>query len=169
MRQMMFGNQRQANDGRLGQLTTTGRKPAQARGQRVNQVEVRRALQRRRSPAYMQALAHMDQLGNVQDPRQLQQLQAAVQAEFGQDVLQVPGFPQLQGLVGPCYLGGTYDVHTLDLALNIVQHFHADEALPAPLQKARALAACRSYAFIEVYTDFCCCVDEGGTVTILED
>lgn len=169
MRQMMFGNQRQNTRVQAG-LTTQGSARAQQKPQmKVNEAVVRRTLRKRRSPAYVQALAALDQLGNISDPRQLEQLKAAVDAEFGHDVLTVPGFPKLLGLIAPCYLGGTFDVHTLDMALNIVQHYHTNEPLPPEMAKARNLAACRAYDFIEVYSDKCCCVDSAGNVTIVDD
>lgn len=169
MRQMMFKNQ-QHDQSRGLNLTTQADAHAQAKSAtKLNQATVRRTLRKRRSPAYMQALTHMDQLGTVSDTRQLQQLEQAVQAEFGQEVLQVPGFPKLLGIIGPCYLGGTFDVHTLDLAMNIVRHYHTNEPLPVDMEKARSLAACRAYCAIEVYSDRCCCIDDYGNATIVDD
>lgn len=167
-RRMMLGNNQQS-EGRLGQINTSAKGRTKQASSRTNQVQVRQALRKRRSSAYLDALARLDQLANIQNPAELQRVKDAVAAEFGSEVLRIPGFPSLVGIVAPCYLGGTFDVHTLDLALNIVHHYHSNEALPPELTKARSLAASRRYAFIEVYDSYCCCIEGNGVATIIDD
>lgn len=76
---------------------------------------------------------------------------------------------ELLGIVAKCYIDRTYDVHILDWAHRIVEHFHFGEPLPAELEKARTLARNELYAFVEVYPDRCCAVSQAGVVSVVMD
>jgi len=69
------------------------------------------------------------------------------------------------GLLSRCYLGAPYEVHILDLAGEIVEHYAAGRPLPAPYAGARHLALHPSYVAIEVYPDRYVCLREDGTAT----
>jgi hypothetical protein len=69
------------------------------------------------------------------------------------------------GIVATCFLGHPYEVHTLDPAGGIIQHYQTGEPLPGPLSNARTLAAHPAYEFVEVYPDRLLCVRGDGNVT----
>ena len=46
----------------------------------------------------------------------------------------------LMGIVSRCYLGDPYEVHTLDISGNIIEHYKQGEPLPEYMEKARGLA-----------------------------
>ena len=73
---------------------------------------------------------------------------------------------ELLGIVSKCYLGGTYDVHTLDIMGNIVIHYNFLDPLPVMLEKARKLAKSGQYDFIEVYMDCIRAVSADGSVAV---
>lgn len=75
--------------------------------------------------------------------------------------------PGLVGIVACCYLGEDFEVHTIDFSGNIITHFRAGQSLPGKLEKARGLAMSGNYAFIEVYEDCLCAVNDNGHVSML--
>lgn len=72
------------------------------------------------------------------------------------------------GIVARCYLGPPYEVHTLERDGSIIRHFKTFEALPALLERARALALYPGYAFIEVYADKLIVVAGNGDTSIVK-
>ncbi len=88
------------------------------------------------------------------------------------------------GVLGKCYLGDGYDVHTLSKKMvfgmdevthelgfgrMILKHFLIGENLPDGLEKGRSLAVNPSYAFVEVYSDKLIAVHNSGNVSIIKD
>lgn len=88
------------------------------------------------------------------------------------------------GVLGKCYLGDGYDVHTLSKKIifgmdevthelgfgrMILKHFLIGEKLPDGLEKGRSLAVNPSYAFVEVYSDKLIAVHNSGNVSIIKD
>lgn len=88
------------------------------------------------------------------------------------------------GVLGRCYLGADYDVHTLSLnnvlgidertntvgyGRMILKHYKVDEALPPELEKGRSLAINSNYAFVEIYSDKLIAISENGTASIVKD
>lgn len=89
-------------------------------------------------------------------------LVAAIEKEFGV----AEGAPI--GLVAECYLGAPYEVHVLDLAGEIVEHYHASQPLPTPFERARRLSLHKAYVAIEVYRDRLACLHADGTAVVID-
>jgi hypothetical protein len=107
-----------------------------------------------RSAAYLTVLAKLDVAAGVEG------VVDAIRAEFPELTLeQLP-----HGVVARCSLGNPFEVHTLDVANDVVTHFRRGEVLPDGLERARALAAHPSYLFVEVYPDGVRAVSADGTV-----
>lgn len=75
----------------------------------------------------------------------------------------------LMGIVSRCYLGDPYEVHTLDISGDIIEHYKRGESLPEYMEKARGLALHGNYAFVEVYENACRAVSEDGSVAVIMD
>jgi hypothetical protein len=109
----------------------------------------------RRSPQYLQCLARPDAAEvNELDATKIIE---SITAEFGL------GEAVPLGCLAECYLGPPFQVHVLDLAGGIVEHYHGSQALPLPFERARRLALHESYVAIEVYTDHLVCLRADGT------
>ncbi|MCM1009701.1 MAG: hypothetical protein NC390_02325 [Fusobacterium sp.] len=87
------------------------------------------------------------------------------------------------GVLGKCYLGTGYDVHTLSKSIifgldesthllgygrMILKHFKIGESLPVELERARNLASNPNYQFIEVYSNKIIAVLADGNVAIIK-
>lgn len=110
----------------------------------------------RRSAAYLRALANLDVGGARID---VAELAAEVWAEFG------PGEEQPLGYVSRCYLGAPYEVHVLDLAGQVVEHYEVGRALPVPYSAGHRLALHPAYVAVEIYPTRVMGVREDGSVT----
>ena len=124
--------------------------------------ELARRLREPRTLAYVERLARRD-AGTLHDTGAVRQLLDEIRGEFpelGMEELPV-------GWVSRCYLGEPYEVHVLDAAGAIVQHYRRGEPLPAELERARALALHPAYVVIEVRRDALHCVRGDGTVTAI--
>ena len=88
------------------------------------------------------------------------------------------------GVLGKCYLGEGYDVHTLSIntilgidektnmigyGRMILKHYTVHESLPPELEKGRSLAINPNYAFVEIYSDKLIAISENGTASIVKD
>lgn len=84
-------------------------------------------------------------------------------------------FPDLEissimlGIVSICHLGKPYEVHTLDITGQIIEHYKNGQVLPGGLEKARSIAMRGGYDFIEVYTDCCRAISANGTVSVISN
>ena len=84
-------------------------------------------------------------------------------------------FPDLEisgimlGIVSICHLGEPYEVHTLDITGQIIEHYKRGQVLPGGLEKARSIAMRGGYDFIEVYTDCCRAISASGTVSVISN
>lgn len=108
----------------------------------------------------MEAVRRLD-AGAVHDAGAVEQVVAAIHAEFGDlTFVELP-----LAWVSRCCLGEPYEVHTLDVAGAIVEHYKRGQPLPGPAEGARALALHPAYAFIEVHHDGFVCVRADGSVT----
>jgi len=114
-------------------------------------------LGRPRSRRYLESAAHLD--AGTAGKVDVSELAATIAAEFGAGA----AFPV--GLLSRCYLGAPYEVHILDLAGEIVEHYTVGQPLPFPYAGARRLALHPSYVAIEVYPDRFVCLHEDGTAT----
>jgi len=118
----------------------------------------------RRSAAYMSAFAQLDAGGHLLDDKAKAAIRAAIRAEFPE----VSAVDLPLGIVARCHLGHPYEVHTLDCALDIVEHYKIGQALPGGMERARTLARHPSYVFVEVYLRQVRAVSADGTVTTLD-
>ncbi|WP_071141618.1 hypothetical protein [Acidaminococcus timonensis] len=124
-----------------------------------------RLLRQNRTPAYMDALGKLDAGDARLDPEFAARVVARIRKEF--PAVQCLG--SFLGILAPCHIDDTYDVHTLDWKEDILQHYHRGEALPEGLAKGRSLALYGGYAFVEVYTDCCRGVYPDGHVAVIPD
>ncbi len=129
----------------------------------MDKLKLDRLLRKPRSKAYMDAIRRLDSGGKVHNQNKVDDIIGAIRAEFPE--LELSGI--LLGYVAVCYLGKPYEVHTLDITGEIIQHFQTGETLPGGLEKARGIAMHGNYEFIEVYSDCCRCVSSTGMVSVV--
>lgn len=122
-----------------------------------------RLLRQPRSKAYMEAMHKLDAGGHTHNHHQVAEIVNALRSEFPD--LELSGV--LLGYVSKCYLGKPYEVHTLDLSGQIIEHYQSGQVLPNGLEKARGLAIYGGYDFVEVYVDCCRCVSSTGAVSVV--
>lgn len=121
-------------------------------------------LRQPRSKEYMEMMAKLDAGGVHLDPALVEKMAAIIKKEFPR--VDIPKI--LIGVVGHCYLGEPYEVHTLDITGQVViHHYKLGEPLPAGLEKARHLAQSTLYEFIEVYWDACRAINSDGSVAVI--
>lgn len=121
-------------------------------------------LRQRRSSAYVEAMTKLDAGGHAHTRDSLDALLAAIRSELPE--LTIEHLPL--GIVARCRLGPPYEVHTLDRDGSIIRHFKTFEALPALMERARALALHPGYAFIEVYAEKLIAVADNGDTSIVK-
>ncbi len=126
-----------------------------------------RLLRKPRSQAYLEKIHQLDAGGHVNMKQQVQDLVDILQKEYPE--VELPILSILQGFVAKCYLGGSYEVHTVDVLGNIICHYERGQALPGDLEKARGLAYSGFYEVIEVYTDCCRAIAADGTVSVIRN
>ena len=73
------------------------------------------------------------------------------------------------GIVSKCYLGEPYEVHSLDVMGNIIEHYEKFRSMPSGMEKARRLATSGQYAFIEIYHHEMRAVSASGNVAVLKE
>lgn len=121
-------------------------------------------LRSKRSDAYTEAMTKLDAGGAVCSQQVIQDLIQAIASEFPE--LQPHQFPI--GIISKCYLGAPYEVHTLDVALEIVEHYKVGQALPAGMERGRSIALHPGYAYVEVFSNAICAVTSAGNVSIIK-
>lgn len=126
--------------------------------------QIRQALRRKRSREYVEAFKAIDAGVHQSDREALASLLEAITNEFPE--LGIDQFPL--GVVGRCYLGAPYEVHTCALNGEILEHFQTFRRMPEPFERARALALHPAYAFVEVYADALRAVAADGSVSVIE-
>lgn len=123
-------------------------------------------LRKKRSKKYIEEIKKLDITAHNITQEQIQGMIDAIKNEL--PVISIDDLPI--GIVTKCYLGESYEVHTLSLiGKSIIRHYKIGESLPNELEKARTLANNKNYAFIEVYQTKIIAVKEDGSVSILED
>lgn len=137
--------------------------PPKKQAKTIDKVALDRMLRQPRSKRYMDAMTKLDAGGHTHNENQVREIIDAIKAEFPE--VEITGV--LLGFVSKCYLGTPYEVHTLDMTGNIIEHYKAGQTLPGGLEKARAVAIRGNYSFIEVYVDCCRCVSSNGTVSVV--
>lgn len=132
----------------------------------VSSARFKQAVRKNRSKQYLNAMTKLDAGGHVANRQQVEDIVKAIAEEF--DVLDMDITGVMKGIVAPCYLGVPYEVHTLDYAAQIIEHYPSGKRLPGDLEKARGIAMRGGYAFIEVYDDFLCAVSNTGSISLVE-
>ena len=116
-----------------------------------------------RSSAYLNALTQLDGSGAVLSREKLNEILKAIESEFAD--LQPHQFPI--GIISKCYLGEPYEVHTLDVRLEIVEHYKRGNPLPSGMERGRSLAVHPEYDYIEIFSDKICVVARNGNVSMI--
>lgn len=144
-------------------LSTTQQSAQKQQTQQMDKMKLDRLLRKPRSKEYMEAMRKLDVGGHVHNQNKVNEIVDAIRQEFPE--VQLSGI--LLGLVSQCYLGVPYEVHTLDITGNIIEHFKSGQPLQGGLEKARSLAIRGGYEFIEVYVDCCRCISSNGSVSVI--
>lgn len=129
----------------------------------TNKMKLNRLLRKNRSKEYMDALHKLDAGGHVHNKRLVDDIINKIREEFPE--MEISSV--LLGIVSICYLGKPYEVHSLDIAGRIIEHYKAGQPLQGGLEKARSIALRGGYEFIEVYVDCCRAVSSNGTVSVI--
>lgn len=148
---------------RQGILSTRQDSSMNQQQHQMNQMQLARILRKPRSKAYMEAMHCLDNGGHVHNRYKVNAIIEAIRQEFPEVELQ--GI--LLGVVSRCYLGAPYEVHSLDMTGQIIEHYKGGQAMPNGMEKARGIALCGSYEFVEVYTDCCRAVSSSGSVAVI--
>ena len=130
---------------------------------KVDKMKLDRLLRQKRSKTYMDAMNQLDAGGHVHNQETVNKIINAIQNELPE----IEMTDILLGVVAKCYLGDSYEVHSLDCTGRIIQHFKKGEPLLYGMEKARGIAIHGGYAFIEVYAECCRAVSEDGTVSVI--
>ncbi len=132
--------------------------------QQIDQMKLDRLLRQPRSKEYMDAIHRLDAGGHVHNQNKVNSIIDAIREEFPE--VEISGI--MLGIVSICYLGKPYEVHTLDMTNNIIEHYKTGQILPSGMEKARGVAMRGGYEFIEVYVDCCRCVSANGSVAVVK-
>lgn len=130
----------------------------------LTEMELNKRLRQKRSSAYIDAVTKLDAGGVTCSKAKIEELKQAIHKEFPD----VPPFQYPIGIISKCYLGDPYEVHTLDITLDIVEHFKVGQALPAQMDRGRGIALHPSYEFIEIYNDMLRAVNRNGDVAVIQ-
>lgn len=142
-------------------LSTTNNQTQQ--NQQLNKMQIDRVLRKKRSKEYINAIKSLDAGGHVHNQNKVNDIINIIKDEFPE--IELSGI--LLGIVSQCYLGKPYEVHSLDLQGDIIEHYKSGEALPNGLEQARGIAMRGGYSFIEVYSDCFRAVSASGTVSVI--
>lgn len=133
----------------------------QARASARQTAGSRGVLRTKRSVSYLGLIRSLDG-GTLHGRADLQPVFDAIAAEFTPSGSTVP-----KGIVARCFLGPPFEVHSLDLFQDIVEHYGPATLMPEPMESYRRLALHPSYAVVEIYDDRVICIlNDGGTVEI---
>lgn len=146
-----------------GSILSATQKVTQKQDQKLDKMMVDRLLRKQRSKEYMQAMTSLDAGGHTHNQQKVNDIINAIRNEFPE--VEISGV--LLGFVSVCYLGKPYEVHTLDMGGQIIEHYKKGEPLPGGLEKARNIALRGGYSFIEVYVDCCRAISSNGTVSVI--
>ena len=117
----------------------------------MDKMKLDRLLRKTRSKEYMQSLHKLDVGGHVHNQHKVNEIINTIHNEF----------PDI------CHLGKPYEVHTLDITGQIIEHYKSGQLLPGGLEKAHSIALRGGYDFIEVYIDCCRAISANGTVSVI--
>ena len=131
----------------------------------IDKLSLDRLLRKSRSKEYMDAIQQLDAGGHVHNHNKVSEIINTIKSEFPE--VEMNGI--LLGLVAKCYLGDSYEAHTLDFIGESIEHYKRGETLPKGLDKAKSIAIHGGYDFIEVYTDCCRAISSNGAVSVIKD
>lgn len=146
-----------------GILSATQQQSQKQQVQQMDKMKLDRLLRKTRSKEYMDALHKLDAGGHVHNQNKVNEIIDAIRNEFPE--VEISGV--LLGFVSICYLGKPYEVHTLDMTGQIIEHYKSGQTLPGGLEKARSIALRGGYDFIEVYVDCCRAISSNGAVSVI--
>lgn len=126
-------------------------------------LSLEKALRTPRSAAYMDAVRQLDAGTHQHNLLAIDQLKQQITAELPNIALEM-----LLGIVSKCYLGHSYEVHTLDFFGQIIEHYKIGEPMKGELEKARNLARHETYQCIEVYSNRLVAISKDGKASIIE-
>lgn len=141
----------------------SARNKTRNQNKQLSKLEINRILRKKRSKSYIDMMTKLDAGGHVCNQHEVEKLLEAITSEFPEILIS----GELEGIVSKCYLGSPYEVHSLDIAGNIVYHYERSEVMPGKLEMARSLAIYGNYAFIEVYTNCLRAVSREGDVSVI--
>lgn len=144
-------------------LSATQNQQQKQQTQQMDKMKLDRLLRKTRSKEYMQALHTLDAGGHVHNQHKVNEIIDTIRNEFPD--LEISGI--MLGIVSTCYLGKPYEVHTLDITGQIIEHYKSGQFLPGGLEKARSIAMRGGYDFIEVYVDCCRAISSSGAVSVI--
>jgi len=144
-------------------LSATQSQQQQKQTQQMDKMKLDRLMRKPRSKEYMEAMHKLDAGGHVHNKHKVDEIIDTIRNEFPEVELSAI----MLGIVSICYLGKPYEVHTLDISGQIIEHYKSGQPLPGGLEKARSIAMRGGYEFIEVYVDCCRCVSSNGTVSVI--
>lgn len=147
--------------------------------QRVKVKSPELAFRKQRPASYVNILKNLDIQGKQMTPEKIKEIVESVQNSCPEIVLE----DSFLGVLGKCFLGGSYDVHTLSIneifgldevtklpgyGRMILKHYTTNESLPPELEKGRSLARNPAYAFVEIYTTKLIAVNPNGSTAIIQ-
>lgn len=144
-------------------LSATQNQQQKKQSQQIDKMKLDRLLRKPRSKDYMEALHKLDAGGHTHNQNKVNEIIDAIQNEFPE--VELAGV--LLGIVSICYLGEPYEVHTLDMTGQIIEHYKRGETIPGGMEKARSIALRGGYDFIEVYADCCRAISSNGSVSVI--
>ncbi len=144
-------------------LSAAPRQAQKQQTQQMNKMQLDRLLRKPRSKQYMDAMHKLDVGGHTMNKEKVDAIIDAIRQEFPEVALA----GVLLGYVSRCYLGHPYEVHTVDLTGDIVEHYKGGQTLPNGMEKARSIAIRGNYDFIEVYSDCCRAISPNGDVAVI--
>lgn len=144
-------------------LSATQNQTQTQQTQQLDKMRLDRILRKSRSKGYMDAMHKLDAGGHVHNEHKVNEIINAIRNEFPD--LDISGI--MLGIVAICYLGNPYEVHTLDISGQIIEHYKAGQILQGGMEKARSIAMRGGYDFVEVYVDCCRAVSSNGSVSVI--
>lgn len=144
-------------------LSTTQNQQQKHQVQKIDKMKLHRLLRKTRSKEYVQALHKLDAGGHAHNQYKVNEIINTIRNEFPD--LEISSI--MLGIVSICHLGKPYEVHTLDITGQIIEHYKSGQVLPGGLEKARSIALHGGYDFIEVYVDCYRAISANGTVSVI--
>ncbi len=144
-------------------LSASHNQQQKQQAQQMDKMKLDRLLRKPRSKQYMDSLHRLDACGHTHNQNKINEIIDTIKNEFPE--IEISGI--LLGYVSICNLGKPYEVHTLDMANQIIEHFKAGQMLPGGMEKARSIAMHGGYDFIEVYVDCCRAISTNGSVSVI--